>query len=66
MNYHVVTVTEGGADFEDFDNLAKLISRFANDLSDTDIALLAKMQLGERRSLNGNSFVYALLKEKTR
>jgi len=59
IRYHVVTVTEGGADFDDFDTIASLV-RFFREMTDADVVKLARAQLGDEFTVDGCSRGYVL------
>lgn len=60
IKYHVVTVSEVGTAFENFDTLAELIARYSRDLTDGDVRSIATATLGEEFNVNGCSRGYIL------
>lgn len=58
IRYHVVTVQEGGADFDDYDTLSSLISAY--NVKDEDIKALVMGKIGDQFSVDGCSSVYFL------
>lgn len=59
VRYQVITINEGGADFESFNSLSDLI-RCEHPLEDDVIILLAKAELGDEIGLNNNSTCFVL------
>jgi hypothetical protein len=67
-NYHVITVTEGGADFDDFslDEILGCYRSFSNPYQkwtqEKWTSQIMALRLGDTMSLNGCSKLYVLRK----